>query len=56
MARRNTRTGDVQEQMVIPALTLGGYRSRREVKLVLASVLGNTVLMFLQFGRMEVKF
>ena len=32
MARRNTKTGDVQEQMVIPALTLGGYRSCREVK------------------------
>ena len=31
MARRNTRTGDVQEQMVIPALTMGGYQTRREV-------------------------
>lgn len=31
MARRNTRTGDVQEQMVIPALTLGGYQSQRRV-------------------------
>ena len=31
MARRNTRTGIVQEQMVIPALTLGGYESKRGV-------------------------
>ena len=31
MARRNTRTGYVQEQMVIPALTLGGYECRKNV-------------------------
>ena len=33
MARRNTQTGIVQEQMVIPALTLGGYDSVRSLNI-----------------------
>ena len=32
MPRRNTRTGAVLEQMVLPALTLGGYTCRTQVK------------------------
>lgn len=31
MAKRNTLTGRVQEQMVIPALALGGYQTRTNV-------------------------
>lgn len=33
MARRNTRTGDMQEQMVIPALRMGGYQTTRNVNI-----------------------
>jgi hypothetical protein len=33
MARRNTQTGIVQEQMVIPALHLGGYEATRNVNI-----------------------
>ena len=33
MARRNTRTGDVQEQLVLPALRLGGYEATRNVNI-----------------------
>ena len=30
---RNTRTGDVLEQMVLPALSMGGYEVKRGVKI-----------------------
>ena len=33
MARRNTRTGDVMERMVLPALEMGGYKVRRGVNI-----------------------
>lgn len=33
MARRNTRTGAVMEQMVLPALEMGGYNVRRSVNI-----------------------
>ena len=33
MARRNTRTGDVMERMVLPALEMGGYEVRRGVNI-----------------------
>lgn len=31
MSPRNTRTGNVMEQMVLPALEMGGYKIRRSV-------------------------